>query len=131
MVFAFPHRSRELAGYGKTIINLFGATHLNFHPRVIAFDRAVQHQVGSHHDVELTDLHEFLDLRTSHMDNIGAAVVHTSGREAPTTPHKKSEACNRWNQGMCTLEDTVGRRMHACNICKEKGHKGPNCTFKA
>jgi hypothetical protein len=37
-IFAFPHQSRELSGYGETIINLFGATHVNFHVRVIAFD---------------------------------------------------------------------------------------------
>ncbi|KAF8239838.1 hypothetical protein L208DRAFT_1385452 [Tricholoma matsutake] len=57
------------------------------------------------------------------MDNIGAAVVHTSGIQAPNPSRKKSEACNRWNQGLCTLEDTMCRWMHICNICKEKGHK--------
>ena len=116
--------------YSETIINLFGATHVNFHQCVIAFDRAVRRQVGSCCDVELTDLHEFLDLQTSHMDNIGAAVVHTSGIQAPNPSHKKSEACNRWNQGLCTLEDTMCHWMHICNICKEKGHKVPSCASK-
>ncbi|KAF8227871.1 hypothetical protein L208DRAFT_1294489, partial [Tricholoma matsutake] len=124
-MFAFPHWSREVSGYGETIINLFGVTHVNFHVRVIAFD------LGSHHELKLTDLHKFLDLQTSHMDNIGAAVVHTGGMQGPSSPHKKGEACNRWNQGLCTLEDTVCRWMHICNTCKEKGHKSPNCPSKA
>ncbi|KAF8218765.1 hypothetical protein L208DRAFT_1142819, partial [Tricholoma matsutake] len=117
VIFAFPHRSRELAGYSETIINLFGATHVNFHQHVIAFDHAVRHRVGSHCDVELMDLHKFLNLQTSHMDNIRAAIVHTSGIQAPNTSCKKSEVCNQWNQSLCTLEDTVCRRMHICNIC--------------
>ena len=127
-VFAFPHRSRELSSYGETIINLFGATHVNFHSRVIAFDRAVRRRVGSRRDVELTDLHEFLDLRTSHMDNIGAAVVHSGDGPMRGTPCKKTEPCNRWNQGLCTLDEATCRRLHICNICREKGHKGPKCT---
>jgi hypothetical protein len=126
-IFAFPHRSKELANYGETIISLFAATHVNFHPRVIAYDRAVRRRVGSRRDLELTDYYEFLDLRTSHMDTIGAAVVHTADVREQSVPRKKTEACNRWNQGLCMLDDATCRRMHVCNICKEKGHKGPKC----
>lgn len=94
MIFAFPHRSRELSGYAETIINLFGATHINFHACVIAFDHTIQHWVGSQHDVELTDFHEFLDLHTSHMDNIVVAVVHTANVCTQSTACKKTEPCN-------------------------------------
>jgi len=72
---AFPHRAGELAEYTEYIIGLFAATDVHFHDRVILFDKAVQCRVGARRDLELTDFNKFSDLRSTHMDSIGAAVV--------------------------------------------------------
>ncbi|KDR64970.1 hypothetical protein GALMADRAFT_82459 [Galerina marginata CBS 339.88] len=128
-IFAFPHRSGELADYGEYIIGLFGATDMLFHNRIIAYDRAVRRRVGSRRDLELTDVHKFADLKQLHMDSTGAAVVHNSVVNAKygSNPRKRSEPCNRYNQGLCTLDEKVCRRLHICNNCLEPGHKSSEC----
>ena len=125
---AFPHRASELADYSEYIIGLFGATDVLFHDRVIAYDRAVRRRIGSRRDLELTDIHKFSDLKQLHMDSTGAAVIYRSVVNAkPTSSCKRSEPCNRWNEGLCTLDEKVCRRLHICNKCSLPGHKSPDC----
>ncbi|EDR15657.1 uncharacterized protein LACBIDRAFT_300794 [Laccaria bicolor S238N-H82] len=125
---AFPHRAGELANYAEYIIALFAATDILFHDRVILFDKAVRRRVGSRRDLELTHFDKFADLRTAHMDSIGAAVVQRLPiSKVPLTSRKKQEACNRWNEGLCLLDGSQCRRLHVCNKCSKGGHKGPEC----
>ncbi|KDR74166.1 hypothetical protein GALMADRAFT_1336346 [Galerina marginata CBS 339.88] len=131
-IVAFPHRAGELANYGEYIIGLFGATDTLFHSRVIAYDRAVRRRVGSRRDLELTDIHKFGDLKQLHMDSTGAAIIHNSVVTAKpgSSSRKQSEPCNRWNDGLCILDDKVCRCLHICNNCLKAGHKSPECHSK-
>lgn len=129
---AFPHRAGELAQYAEYIIGLFAATDVHFHDRVILFDKAVRRRVGARRDLELTDFNKFFDLRSTHMDSIGAAVVQrasaaTPGKPSATSRKRLSEPCNRWNEGLCTLESTQCRRLHVCSKCLSSGHKNNDC----
>ncbi|EDR05137.1 uncharacterized protein LACBIDRAFT_329907 [Laccaria bicolor S238N-H82] len=106
---AFPHRAGELAEYAEYIVGLFAATDAHFHDCVILFDKAVRRRIGTRRDLELTDLNKFSDLRSTHMDSIGAAVVQraslaTNIKPNSTSQKKIQEPCNRWNEGLCALE---------------------------
>jgi hypothetical protein len=122
-VFAFPHRLQELTSYGEYIINLFAVTHPTVHGRVIAFDKAVRKRVGSVRNLELSDYEKFADLKIAHMDSIGISVA-SKGEAGPKGKRgknwKKSEPCNKWNEGKCSQEEEDCRRRHVCNKC-EKG----------
>ena len=125
---AFPHRASELIDYSKYIIGLFGATDTIFHDRVIAYDRAVRRRIGSRRDLELTDIHKFGDLKHLHMDSTGAAIIYRSVINAkPASSRRRTEPCNRWNEGLCILDDRICRRLHICNKCLQAGHKSPDC----
>ena len=125
---AFPHRAGELANYSEYIIALFGATDIRFHDRVISYDRALRRRLGSRRDLELTDINKFSDLKQTHMESIGAAVIQQSTITTKSAgAHKKNEACNRWNDGLCTLDNAICRRLHICNKCSKPGHKSPDC----
>jgi len=110
---AFPHRAGELAEYAEYIIGLFAATDVHFHDRVILFDKAVWRRIGARRDLELMDFNKFSDLRSTHMDSIGAAVVQRASLaiNIPNSNSQKkiSEPCNCWNEGLCTLEATQCR----------------------
>ena len=132
-VFAFPHRLLELTSYGEYIVNLFSITHSSVHTRVVAFDKAVRKRVGSIRNLELWDFEKFADLKIAHMDSIGVSVVSgsskdDSGRKGKKGKNwKKDEPCNKWNDGKCNQEEEDCRRMHVCNKCGTRGHKGKDC----
>ena len=132
-VFAFPHRLQELSIYGEYIVNLFSVTHSSVHNRVIAFDKAVRKRVGSVRNLELSDFEKYADLKIAHMDSIGVSVVSgsskdDSGRKGKRGKNwKKDEPCNKWNDGKCSQAEEDCRRLHVCNKCAQKGHKGKDC----
>ncbi|KAJ7821242.1 hypothetical protein B0H13DRAFT_1558666, partial [Mycena leptocephala] len=64
-LFLFPHRARELAGYRDHIIGLFTATHATFHGRIIELDKAIRKRVVQRRELELTEFHKFLDIKTA------------------------------------------------------------------
>jgi hypothetical protein len=133
IIFAFPHRLRELTSYGEYIINLFSVTHSSVHSRVIAFDKAVRKRAGSVRNLELSDFEKFADLKIAHMDSIGVSVISgTSGDDGNKKGKhrkgwKKEEPCNNWNEGKCSQAEDDCRRQHVCNKCKKAGHKGKDC----
>jgi hypothetical protein len=133
-VFAFPHRLQELTNYGEYIINLFAVTHSSVHGRVIAFDKAVRKRVGSVRNLELSDYEKFADLKIAHMDSIGVSVA-SKGEAGPKGKRsknwKKSEPCNKWNDGKCSQEEEDCRRRHVCNKCERAGHRGKDCRKPA
>lgn len=129
-VFAFPHRMHELTSYGEYIINLFAVTHPSVHARVIAFDKAARKRVGSVRNLELSEFEKFTDLKIAHMDSIGVSVA-SKGEEGSKGKRnknwKKSEPCNKWNDGKCGQEEEDCRRRHICNRCEKAGHRGKDC----
>lgn len=126
---AFPHRSEELSHYGDYINSFFSATQTNFHNRIILFDKAVRRRVGSVRSLGLTDFHKFADLKTAHTESIGVAVKCPSEPVTRAHPSRRGrlEACNKWNDGSCTLQGSACRRLHICNLCLKAGHKAPQC----
>lgn len=68
MLFAFPHRARELEDYEEHITRLFAAVAPRAHSRVIEFDRAVRERAGSQRNLLLSDYNEFSDLRTCYIE---------------------------------------------------------------
>jgi hypothetical protein len=133
VVFAFPHRMQELTSYGEYIVNLFAVTHPTVHSRVIAFDKAVRKRIGSVRNLELWDFEKFADLKIAHMDSIGVSVISgsskgDSGRKGKKGKSwRKSEPCNKWNDGRCSQEEEDCRRRHVCNKCGQGDHKGKDC----
>jgi hypothetical protein len=132
-VFAFPHRMQELTNYGEYIINLFAVTHPSVHGRVIAFDKAARKRVGSVRNLELSQFEKFADLKIAHMDSIGVSVasgsskVESGSRGKRGRNWKKSESCNKWNEGTCSQAEEECRRRHVCNKCGRAGHRGKEC----
>jgi hypothetical protein len=133
--FAFPHRTRELTGYGEYITSLFAATNPSFHSRVVAFDKAVRRRVGSVRNLELSDHNSFADLKLAHIDSIGVSVSRgessksavSRGRGKKGKGGKIQEPCNKWNEGTCMQAQDDCRRQHVCNVCGKPGHKGKDC----
>jgi hypothetical protein len=132
--YAFPHRFQELTGYGEYITSLFAVTHPSFHARVISFDKAVRKRVGSVRNLELSEYEKFADLKIAHVDPVGVSAYagssskDDSGRNRKRSRNwKKSEPCNKWNEGTCTQAESDCRRQHVCNKCGKGGHKGKEC----
>src|ERR1700678_1575020 len=106
--FAFPHRLRELTGYGEYIISMFAVTHPNFHSRIISFNKAVRKRIGSVRNIELSDYHKFADLKIAHVDSVGVSACaegltrgDQTGKPKRGKGWKRSEPCNKWNNGTC------------------------------
>ena len=76
---AFPHHAGELADYAEYVVGLFAATNIHFHDQVILFDKAVQHHIGSHRDLELTDFNKFADIAGQSMQAGGATSLAEAG----------------------------------------------------
>ena len=132
--FAFPHRLQELTGYGEYITSLFAVTHPSFHDRVISYDKAVRKRVGSVRNIELSDYQKFTDLKIAHMDSVGVSACSEGStkkdygkRQKQGKSWKRSEPCNRWNEGSCEQKEEDCRRDHVCNRCGKRGHKGGDC----
>ncbi|KAF5377223.1 hypothetical protein D9615_006397 [Tricholomella constricta] len=72
-IYVFPHRSAELAAYGKYVKQLFASFSPARHSRVIQFDRAVRLRVAQRRDLLLTDHAAFADLSMLWLQNAGAS----------------------------------------------------------
>ena len=126
---------RNMLSTSLAIIGLFAATNVDFHNHVILFDKAVHRRVGARQDLELTDFNKFFDLRSTHMDSIGAAVIQcasaaTLNKPSGTSHKKLPEPCHCWNEGLCMLESTQCFQLHVCSKCLLSGHKNNDCSSK-
>nr|VWP00840.1 Argininosuccinate lyase (ASAL) (EC (Arginosuccinase) [Ganoderma boninense] len=104
IVYAFPHRKQELEDYHNHIFGFFGAIHPDYHHRILDYDRAVRKRVGAMRTLLLSDTHEFANLRTLHIDSIGASAATgypSKRREGGAKRTPSDEACKRWNRGTC------------------------------
>lgn len=136
ITYAFPNRFDELTSYGRYILGLFASTNFLFHERIISLDKAIRRRVGSTRKLQLTDYQSFADLKDSHLESTGAAIgvdvsqPHANQSKIPKPnprTSRKNEACNKWNDGTCTLSASACRRSHVCNVCKKSDHRGKDC----
>lgn len=127
-LFIFPHRAKELTEYREYLIALFAATSPIFHDRIISFDKAARKRITQRRDIELTDFSKFMDIKTAVIDAIGVGVVDNQRESSSGAARKpKSQPCNNWNNGRCSVDAGTCRRLHICNVCRIAGHKAPDC----
>src|SRR6202522_2047954 len=82
----------------------------------------------------LSDYHKFADLKIAHVDSVGVSACAEGSTRGDQTRKpkrgkgwKRSEPCNKWNDGTCGHKEEDCRRDHVCNRCKKRGHKGKDC----
>ncbi|KIK50140.1 hypothetical protein GYMLUDRAFT_183173, partial [Collybiopsis luxurians FD-317 M1] len=129
VLFAFTGRELELHGYSNHINNLFAATHISLHHRVINYDRAVHIYVGNKRDILLHETEKFSHIKMAHINAGGVAVVRSStgnrfGR-AGQKQKRFSEVCRNWNFRTCSRERCILR--HACINCGSADHGAKDC----
>ena len=131
-LFAFAHRAEELKVYQRYILQQFATKRESEHPRVIALDRAIRKRVSERRDLLLSDLDQFNDLQTMHLDHYGAA---DSGRTSGSSfagpsdkppSRKRNEPCRNWNKGICGRGKNC-YYLHVCELCLKKGHTSDKC----
>jgi hypothetical protein len=131
-LFAFAHRAEELKLYQRYILQQFATKRESEHPRVIALDKAIRKRVSERRDLLLSDLDQFNDLQTMHLDHYGAAESgRTSGSSFISSPDKSSakkrnEPCRNWNKGVCGRGKNC-YYLHVCELCLKKGHTSDKC----
>ncbi|KAJ7814483.1 hypothetical protein B0H13DRAFT_1576581, partial [Mycena leptocephala] len=75
-------------------------------------------------NIELTDFHKFLDIKTALIEAIGVGVVGAQREPQSASRKPRYEACNNYR---CAADAGRCRCPHVCNICKLAGNKGPDC----
>ena len=122
VVFAFPHRNKELEDYAEYIENEFAAKNPSGHQRIILYDVAVRNLVRGGQQILLTDTHCFVSLYS--------AIVMPDGVQYSCATRKpqgrgKGESCNRFNNKGCN--SPTCRYRHVCQTCGDPGHGKSNC----
>ena len=131
-LFTFVHRAKELKVYQCYILQQFATKWESEHPRVITLDRAIRKWVSKHWDLFLTDLDQFNDLQTMHLDHYGAAELgcttgsNFAGSSNKSSNRKQSEPCQNWNRGICRCGKNC-YYLHVCKLCLKKGHTSDKC----
>jgi hypothetical protein len=128
--FVFPHHESKLKRYGKYILQFFTTLPSESHHRVISFDRAARIRVAQHHDMQLTDFGEFIDLHMHWIQNTGSSASRTSQArrvEQGVGRTQKREACRRWNEGRCPNTAVACSYAHVCSKCRVNSHTAAEC----
>ncbi|TFK78905.1 hypothetical protein K466DRAFT_463104, partial [Polyporus arcularius HHB13444] len=142
LVFAFPHRVKEVATYRRHIYGQFETHDPIFATRVIEYDRAVRKSVSENRALLLSDIFEFSPLKDQYIGPTGANVVASSAAEASSSAGagarsggagrgksaRKAEPCIRYNNGRCPNLASTCRFRHVCGACCAKGHVESECT---
>ncbi|TFY77495.1 hypothetical protein EWM64_g6516 [Hericium alpestre] len=124
VLFAYPHRQKELRVYSAEITRLFCATTLDFADRVIQFDCTARSRVSKSNQLLLSDLGNFSDLSISHFSSAGAG----ASKPAPKMPalgNRSNDVCRRFNEGVCVSRTCKYR--HSCFNCKACDHGANSC----
>ncbi len=125
VVFAFPHRACELALYEQYMSSFFRTSIVPLHDRIFVLDRAICGRVGRTCNILLSDTDKHRDLEHSHISTTGVAYSEFEVGHSEYQPKKKgadrarsSEACRRWNSGVCPSAAGKCRYKHICSQCK-------------
>ncbi|KAF5349448.1 hypothetical protein D9758_014630 [Tetrapyrgos nigripes] len=87
-------------------------------------------QITESRDLCFCDFGQFLDLKSSHINDTGSCVEDTpvtTPKATWTSPIKSNISCNNWNVGHCTAGPGSCSRLHICNACEQPGHRSSNC----
>ncbi len=142
LVFAFPHRVKEVAAYRRHIYGQFETHDPIFATRIVEYDRAVRKSVSENRALLLSDIFEFSPLKDQYIGPTGANVVASSSAEASAStgaggkgsgagrvkPARKAEACIRYNNNRCPNLASTCRFKHVCAACSAKGHVESDCS---
>ncbi|KAJ8455196.1 hypothetical protein ONZ45_g19018 [Pleurotus djamor] len=83
-VCCFPHREKELHDYGQKIHRLFTAKRTDFHPRIIAFDKAFRARLVRERLLQFTDQPLFEEIKQAVLEPSGVDEnLATGSTEAP------------------------------------------------
>src|SRR5882724_8026974 len=130
ILFAYPHRTKELNSYRKFIIGQFatfgGDSNLHFH--VVNLDRAIRLCVAQTNDISFTSYDQFRDLITHHIVIRGTPDANhqptPGGSKHSKTSASSDEVCKWWNLGRC-MSDSC-KYKHGCAICGQP-HQAKSC----
>jgi hypothetical protein len=136
--FVFPQQRKEYAQYNTYLSRLFHAVEVQYHSRVIEFDRSVRNQVAMQRNLRLTDYSEFEHLRTTFLTSFGLGSNSSSSTSASggRTNRRdgaggRDDSCHKWNRGTCQKSDSECRFAHCCDRrgCRGAHHKA-DCPNK-
>ncbi|TFY81460.1 hypothetical protein EWM64_g2544 [Hericium alpestre] len=129
VVFAYPHRQRELRLYATEINHFFGANLAEFADRVIQFDRAARSCAAKSNRLLLSDIGNFNDLSISHFTSTGTGFGKAPSKVQASGNRGTPEICRRFNDRICTSRTCKFR--HTCFTCKARDHSSHACNKAA
>jgi len=135
ILFAYPHRAKELNSYRKFIIGQFAAfgSDSNLHFHVVNLDRAIRLCVAQTNDIAFTSYNQFGDLITHHIvirrtPDANHQPTPGGSKRSKTNP-SSNKVCKQWNLGRC-MSDSC-KYKHGCAICGQP-HQAKSCgVFKS
>ena len=149
VVWAYPHRRKELQAYYRQFHELFRSYTSPAHIRLINLDRAIRSEVASSSLLKLDDPHLFTRLREQYLSPDGAGyqassstnVRKTSGSSGGSSGGsgsggsgrsrtKLQEPCRQWNAGRCVRPEASCLYVHKCIDCAG-GHPQTSCPQTA
>lgn len=144
VLWAFPHREKELRAYYAQFHRLFRSYASNAHIRLINLDRAIRSEIATSTLLKLTDPELFARLREQYLSvdgagyqaNSSSSVRGTSGgsssssstsaKPSARTRPKVPEACIQWNSDQCRRVESLCLYLHKCSGCGG-GHPQSKC----
>ena len=130
VIWAYPHRKKELRTYYAQFHQLFRSYATNAHIRLINLDRAIRNEVASSTLCKLTDDALFARLREQYLsvDGAGYQASSSTGIRAPGNSNssggggsrsrpKVPQACRQWNANRCSRPEGECIYLHQCIDC--------------
>lgn len=144
VVWAYPHRHKELREYYDTFHQLFRSYAPSAHIRLINLDRAIRSEVASSSLLKLTDPSLFARLREQYLSPDGAGYQASGGSNIRGTSSsggsgggrsgqsrgKVQEPCRQWNANRCARPEGSCLFLHKCIDCGG-GHPQTKCPQTA
>jgi hypothetical protein len=128
VLFAFPHRERELSKYHEFVMHTFSMSLSSYAMRVIQLDRAIRTFAGEDQSLLLSDFASFSHLQHQYLSIGGKGDVTANKASTSKTIGSRSrinETCRKFNRGDCGGNC---RYNHICSICESRSHATIACT---
>lgn len=129
VLFAYPHRDRELEYYFEYISRQFAVVHPSQISRVINFDKAVRSFVARSNHLTLDDVSNLQSIYTQYFSAAGMSAPQYSTGSGSGFPNQRRgqdvRCCHRFNEGRCHATTCI--YPHICIYCSSKSHSGQHC----